>query len=88
MVRDGKWLGWAPTQLLGMELRGKTLGIIGYGRIARPWRARGVSACACSHRRARPACRSTSSSKIRHRLLPLSLIPETRHLIGAAELLR
>jgi glyoxylate reductase len=32
-VRSGKWSGWAPTQLLGTDLYGKTLGIIGMGRI-------------------------------------------------------
>ena len=28
-----KWSGWTPTQLLGTEVSGKTLGIIGMGRI-------------------------------------------------------
>lgn len=32
-VRSGHWPGWAPTQLLGTDLSGKTLGIIGMGRI-------------------------------------------------------
>ncbi|PWK14334.1 2-hydroxyacid dehydrogenase [Tumebacillus permanentifrigoris] len=32
-VRAGKWTGWAPSLLLGMEYGGKTLGIIGAGRI-------------------------------------------------------
>ena len=35
MVRAGEWDGWAPTQLLGMELGGRTLGIVGAGRIGR-----------------------------------------------------
>ena len=33
MVRAGAWEGWAPTQLLGGDLRGRTLGIVGMGRI-------------------------------------------------------
>ncbi len=33
MVRAGHWDGWHPTQLLGMHLGGKTVGIVGMGRI-------------------------------------------------------
>lgn len=35
MVRAGRWTGWAPTQLLGMQVSGKSLGIFGMGRIGR-----------------------------------------------------
>jgi lactate dehydrogenase-like 2-hydroxyacid dehydrogenase len=35
MVRAGKWQGWHPTQLLGMHVGGKTLGIVGMGRIGK-----------------------------------------------------
>jgi glyoxylate reductase len=35
LVRRGEWSGWTPTQLLGMGLNGKTLGIVGMGRIGR-----------------------------------------------------
>ncbi len=35
MLRAGRWQGWHPTQMLGMHLGGKTLGIIGMGRIGR-----------------------------------------------------
>ena len=35
LLRAGAWSGWAPTQLLGEDLRGKTLGLVGFGRIAR-----------------------------------------------------
>lgn len=33
MVRADHWTGWAPTQLMGMQLTGKRLGILGMGRI-------------------------------------------------------
>lgn len=33
MVRAGQWKGWHPTQMLGMHLTGKTVGIVGMGRI-------------------------------------------------------
>jgi glyoxylate reductase len=32
-MRAGTWQGWAPTQMLGADVAGKTLGIIGMGRI-------------------------------------------------------
>lgn len=32
-VRAGQWTGWRPTHLIGTKVSGKTLGIIGYGRI-------------------------------------------------------
>ena len=32
-IRSATWTGWHPEQLLGLELRGKTLGIFGAGRI-------------------------------------------------------
>lgn len=32
-VRAGDWPGWSPTHLLGSEVTGKTLGIVGMGRI-------------------------------------------------------
>ena len=33
MVRAGKWTGWEPGQLLGRELAGSVVGIVGLGRI-------------------------------------------------------
>ena len=33
VVRAGKWPGWALDYMLGMELRGKQLGLVGLGRI-------------------------------------------------------
>src|SRR5881628_582520 len=33
LVRSGRWTGWHPEQLLGLELRGRILGLFGAGRI-------------------------------------------------------
>jgi len=33
LVRSGQWEGWHPTQLLGLHVSGKTVGIVGMGRI-------------------------------------------------------
>lgn len=33
LVRSGQWEGWHPTQMLGLHLSGKTLGVVGMGRI-------------------------------------------------------
>ncbi|MFZ9949476.1 MAG: 2-hydroxyacid dehydrogenase [Gemmobacter sp.] len=35
MLRAGRWTGWHPTQMLGMHLGGRTVGIIGMGRIGK-----------------------------------------------------
>lgn len=32
-LRAGEWTGWRPTHLVGSKVSGKTLGIIGFGRI-------------------------------------------------------
>ena len=34
LIRDQQWTGWKPTQLIGQKVTGKTLGLIGFGRIA------------------------------------------------------
>ncbi len=34
-LRAGRWTGWRPTHLVGTEIRGRTLGIVGLGRIGR-----------------------------------------------------
>ncbi|MFO0773383.1 MAG: D-glycerate dehydrogenase [Nitrospiraceae bacterium] len=35
LVQSGQWTGWAPRQLLGGDIAGQTLGIVGMGRIGR-----------------------------------------------------
>ena len=34
-VREGKWKTWGPMLLLGIEMKGATLGLIGFGRIGK-----------------------------------------------------
>jgi glyoxylate reductase len=33
LMRSGEWTGWSPTGMLGHRVGGKTLGIVGFGRI-------------------------------------------------------
>lgn len=40
LLRAGQWAGWHPTQLLGFHVTGKTLGIVGMGRIGKAIAAR------------------------------------------------
>ncbi|MCI2400360.1 D-glycerate dehydrogenase [Aliiroseovarius subalbicans] len=40
LVRSGNWAGWHPTQMLGLHVTGKTVGIIGMGRIGQAIAAR------------------------------------------------
>ena len=35
LVRAGQWTGWQPTQMLGLHVTGKRLGIVGMGRIGK-----------------------------------------------------
>ena len=41
-VRSKAWSGWRPTHMMGTRVSGKTLGLIGMGRIARAVAARAV----------------------------------------------
>lgn len=41
LVRAGRWTGWAPDQLLGVDVWGRTLGIVGMGRIGHAMARRG-----------------------------------------------
>ncbi len=43
LVRRGEWKGWALDFMLGSELRGKQLGIVGFGRIGRAVAARAAA---------------------------------------------
>ncbi len=89
MLAQAAWTGWSPTQLLGMELNGSTLGIVGAGRIGRAVGRRGVGfgmRILYSDAESRPAFESTVGAL---RLDLPSLLAEsdvvTLHLPSTAE---
>jgi glyoxylate reductase len=90
MLRAGEFRGWAPTMLLGRDLRGRTLGILGYGRIGRAVARRsegfGMRVLFTSGGGGVPLDELLEQSDVLSIHCPLNA--GTRHLIGAAELLR
>ncbi|HZJ09376.1 MAG TPA: D-glycerate dehydrogenase [Trueperaceae bacterium] len=99
MVRSGAWDGWQPGQLLGQEVSGATLGLVGMGRIggAVARRARGFDMNVLYHNRRRSAALEAETGarpvSLRDLLresdfisLHCPLTPETHHLIDAAAL--
>jgi glyoxylate reductase len=88
MMREGKFAGWAPTMLLGRELRGATLGLIGHGRIASAVEERakafGMKVLYSSRSSGLRLPELLQQSDIVSIHCPLNA--ETRHLIGAREL--
>ena len=97
--RSGQWPGWAPTQMLGTDVTGKTLGIIGMGRIGQAvaLRAQGFRMPVLYASR-RPCSAPTGVTTWTHRPLEevltqadfislhVPLSEATRHLIGSREL--
>lgn len=55
LVRSDRWTGWTPTGMLGRRINGKTLGIVGMGRIGQAiaLRARGFGLSIIYHNRRR-----------------------------------
>jgi lactate dehydrogenase-like 2-hydroxyacid dehydrogenase len=45
-VRKNEWAGWRPTHMMGTKVTGKTLGLLGMGRIAQ---FMGFACNFCSH---------------------------------------
>jgi glyoxylate reductase len=97
LVRRGEWKGWALDLLLGTELRGKQLGLVGVGRIGRAVAARAAAfgmTVAYTARRPldfpnaepMPLDRLLISSDIVSLHVPLT--PETQHLIDKKALAR
>jgi len=90
LIRAGEFRGWAPTMLLGRELRGRTLGVLGYGRIGRAVARRaegfGMRVFFTARGGGVPFDELLQESDVLSIHCPLNA--QTRHLIGAAELLR
>jgi glyoxylate reductase len=91
LIRRGEWTGWALDQLLGMQLGGKQLGIIGFGRIGRAVAARATAFGMTVANTSRagdgmPLDRLLATSDVVSLHVPLTA--ETHHLIGQPELAR
>jgi lactate dehydrogenase-like 2-hydroxyacid dehydrogenase len=92
LVRIGRWTGWSPTQLLGLDLNGAVLGIVGMGRIGQAVarRARGFGLQIHYHNRTRLPP-DLEQGAVYHDSLD-SLLPHCRflslHCPGTAETLR
>ncbi len=80
LVRTGQWQGWTPTQLLGLELSGAVLGIVGMGRIGRAVarRARAFGMRIHYHCRHRLSPELEEGAWYHHTLA--ALLPEARFL--------
>jgi lactate dehydrogenase-like 2-hydroxyacid dehydrogenase len=102
-LRAGKWTGWRPVHMLGQTLTGKTLGLVGFGRIAQATAARAAAfGMRIIYHSRRPAAaeieaqfgaqRTDSLEALAEQADVLSLhVPggeATRHLIDAALLAR
>ena len=99
LVRRGGWKAWAFDFMLGTELRGKQLGIVGFGRIGRAVAARaaafGVRVAYLARRPGAPVTEGAEPMPF-DKLLATSdivslhcpLMPETRHLIDQTALAR
>jgi glyoxylate reductase len=87
-VRDGAWGPWRPSWLLGLELRGARLGIVGMGRIGRAVAARARAFGMEVLHAGRPGTGGFVETLAAADVLSLHcpLTPETRHLIDAAAL--
>jgi len=86
-VLDGAWRPWEPAALLGLELRGATLGIVGFGRIGRAVARRAEAfGMQVIHTRETPFDELLESSNVVSLHVPLTA--DTRNLIDAAALRR
>ena len=96
LVRRGEWKGWALDLLLGMELRGKQLGLVGLGRIGRAVAARaGAFGMRVAYTSRTEAAGVGEAMQLDRLLLTSDIVslhvpltPETTHLIDKRALTR
>jgi glyoxylate reductase len=97
VVRAGRWTGWALDYMLGMELRGKQLGVVGMGRIGRAVAAKAPAfGMQVAYTAGNPVDLPGAVHMPVDRLLATSdvvslhcpMTEETRHLINEKSLLR
>ena len=90
VVREGAWGGWALDYMLGMELRGKQLGLVGVGRIGKAVADKAPAfGMTVAYTARRDAGMPNATSMSLDRLLSTSdivslhcpMTPETKHLI-------
>ena len=103
-LRAGQWTGWRPTHLVGTKVSGKTLGIVGYGRIGQEMARRahhgfGMKILAFNRSPVAPEvlaqCQATQVASLDEMLPECDFVSlhcpggaENRHLINAARLAR
>ena len=85
VVRAGKWGEFAPDVLLGVDVHGATLGIVGYGRIGRAV-ARRASGFGMEVLHTKEVELDEVLAQSDFVSLHTPLTPETRGMIGAREL--
>ena len=81
LLRAGKWEWWGPKQLMGRDVWGKRLGIIGFGRIGQALarRAKGFGMDILYHNRSR---REEAEQELGARYLELDELLETADFIS------
>ena len=89
-VRAGGFVGWRPDLGIGLDVTGRTLGVVGWGRIGRAVaeRARGFRMEVIWHGRSGGVSLDELLARSDFVSLHVPLTPETRHLIGERELRR
>jgi len=81
-LRAGEWAGWEPRHMIGIGVQGRTLGLVGFGRIAQATAARatafGMRIAYNSRRRASPDVEAKLGARF---------VPELRDLAAEADVL-